>query len=91
MAIKAVLFDILLFYKEGKETFEKMDLALLKAKSRWDRFVDYLLYDEKGASDIVAIMVVIVILLAVAAVFRTQLMGLVESVFDKATTWVEEN
>ena len=71
--------------------FEKMDIALIDAKMKMDDHVDRLLHEEKGASDIVAILVVIVILLAVAAVFRTQLSALVEQVFGKATTWVNDN
>ncbi len=39
--------------------------------------------EEKGASDIVAILLVIVILVAVAAVFRTQLMEAVNIAFEK--------
>lgn len=66
----------------------KMDLLLLTAKSRWDGFVDRLVHEEKGAADIVAILVVIVILLGVATIFRNQLQALVESVFGKATQWV---
>lgn len=66
----------------------KMDLLLLTAKSRWDGFVDRLVHEEKGAADIVAILVVIVILLGVATIFREQLKTLVESVFGKATEWV---
>ncbi|MDO5346695.1 MAG: Flp1 family type IVb pilin [Lachnospiraceae bacterium] len=71
--------------------FEKMDLALIGAKMKMDDYVDRLLHEEKGASDIVAILVVIVILLAVAAIFKTQLSGLVEQVFGKATDWVDAN
>lgn len=71
--------------------FERMDMVLLNAKQRWDGFVDRMIHEEKGASDIVAIMVVIVILLAVAVIFKEQLSTLVESVFGKATDWVNEN
>ena len=70
---------------------DTMDKVLIGAKVRWDLCVHRLLHEEKGASDIVAIMVVIVILLAVAVIFKEQLTGLVEKVFGKATTWVDEN
>lgn len=66
----------------------EMDLLLLSMKSRWDAFTDALLHEEKGAADIVAILVVIVILLGVATLFKGQLEGLVGSVFGKATAWV---
>ena len=67
----------------------KVDLLLLTAKSRWDGFMDCLVHEEKGAADIVAILVVIVILLGVATIFKGQLEELVKSVFGKATEWVE--
>ena len=69
----------------------KVDTMYLDAKIRWEQFADRLLHEEKGASDIVAIMVVIVILLAVAVVFKGQLEGLVSAVFGKATDWVNSN
>ena len=71
--------------------FMKMDLALMNAKRKAGEFWDRLLHEEKGASDIVAIMVVIVILLAVAVVFRENLIELVENVFGQANDWVNEN
>jgi len=48
---------------------ENMETMLFMAKFKWDAFVDRLMHEEKGAADIVAIMVVIVILLAVAVIF----------------------
>lgn len=68
---------------------DTMDKVLIGAKVRWDLFVHRLLHEEKGASDMVAILVVIVILLAVAVTFKGELETLVKSVFGKATTWVE--
>ncbi len=70
---------------------ENMETMLFMAKFKWDAFVDRLMHEEKGAADIVAIMVVIVILLAVAGIFKTQLEGLVTSVFTKANEWVTAN
>lgn len=71
--------------------FDKTDMMLIDAKARWDRYVDRLIHEEAGASDIVAIMVVIVILLAVAAIFKEQLEELVKKVFEKAIDWVDKN
>lgn len=71
--------------------FEKMDMALLYARAKWNGFVNRLFHEEKGAADIVAIMAIIVIVLAVAVTFRGQLEELVRAVFKKATTWVGEN
>lgn len=70
---------------------KRLDLMAINLKCRLSRFKDWVLYEEKGASDIVAIMVVIVILLAVAVIFKQQLTELVTKVFGKATTWVETN
>jgi hypothetical protein len=70
---------------------ENLDVMLLQAKMKGNEFVDRMIHEEKGASDIVAIMVVIVILLAVAVIFKTQLTNLVQAVFTKATNWVNEN
>lgn len=67
----------------------EMDLLLLTMKSRWDAFMERMVHEEKGAADIVAILVVIVILLAVAVIFKDQLIHLVEAVFGKATAWVD--
>jgi len=66
-----------------------MDSLLLNMKSRWELFADRMLHEEKGAADIVAILVVIVILLGVAGLFKGGLEKLVNAVFDKATSWVE--
>lgn len=68
---------------------KRLDLMAINLKCRLSRFKDWVLYEEKGASDIVAIMVVIVILLAVAVVFREQLKKLVEKVFQKSSDWVD--
>lgn len=86
-------FDIKSYelYEEEERMFEKMDMAFIRTRIMFREWKDRLLHEEKGASDIVAIMVVIVILLAVAIIFKEQLEGLVSKVFEKATTWVEEN
>ncbi len=43
---------------------------------------------EEGDSNLVAVIVLIVIILAVAGIFRTQLLGAVNSVFDKLTEFI---
>ena len=40
---------------------------------------------EKGASDMVAVIVLIVIIIAVAALFKDKLLGIVSDVMDKLT------
>jgi len=86
----ALLFNIF-YLQEGKKMLEKMDMMLVTAKMRWDAFVERMLHEEKGATDIVAIMVIIVIVLAVAAIFREKLIEMVNAVFNKTITWVNEN
>ncbi len=42
-----------------------------------------LLEGEKGASDMVTVIILIVVVIAVAAIFRERLLGLVEDLFNK--------
>lgn len=70
--------------------FRKLDMLLISAKGKMERLADRMIHEEKGAADIVAILVVIVILIAVAGIFRTQLMELVTTVFEKVTDFVEQ-
>lgn len=62
---------------------EKLDMFYLKVTQRLLDEMERLGEEEKGASDIVAILLVIVILVAVAAIFREQLMGAVTTAFGK--------
>ncbi|MDE7320347.1 MAG: hypothetical protein K2N46_11560 [Lachnospiraceae bacterium] len=62
---------------------EKMIAGYLRRKLACCRALENFAEEEKGASDIVAIMLVIVILIAVAAVFRTQLLAAVTGVFEQ--------
>lgn len=50
--------------------------------------VEVLVKEEKGASDIVAIIVVIAIILVVAAIFREQLTQAVTTVFENLTDFI---
>jgi Flp pilus assembly pilin Flp len=90
MAVTTAFKYILIYYLGGK-VMENLDVMLLQAKMKFDEFIERMIHEEKGAADMVAILVVIVILLAVAGTFRTQLKSLVEAVFTKATTWVKDN
>lgn len=65
--------------------FRKLDMLLISAKGRMDRFVDRMIHEEKGAADMVAILVVIVVVIAIAAVFRQELGTMIQQVFQKAT------
>lgn len=54
---------------------------------RW-KVLEGLINDEEGDSNLVAVIVLIVIILAVAAIFRTQLLNAVNSVFEKLTEFI---
>ncbi|HJB27438.1 MAG TPA: hypothetical protein IAA06_01400 [Candidatus Blautia faecavium] len=64
----------------------KMDELLWKAYFGVQNFIK----DEEGDSNMVAVIVLIVIVLAVAAVFRENLEDAVELVMDKFTSFVEQ-
>lgn len=61
---------------------EKLIAGYLRRKLACMEALENFGQEEKGASDIVAILLVIVILIAVAAVFRTQLLAAVNGVFE---------
>lgn len=61
---------------------DMITMAYLKGRSACINAISNFKKEEKGASDIVAILLVIVILVAVAAIFRTQLMNAVNTAFD---------
>ena len=68
--------------KEKDKMKERVMFGYLKRKEACRRAVRNFLQEEKGASDIVAILLVIVILIAVAAIFREQLIKAVTGVFE---------
>ncbi len=61
---------------------ERLMMAYLRGKLACMNAVKGLAKEEKGASDIVAILLVIVILVAVAAIFQDQLTRAVTTAFD---------
>ena len=68
---------------------ERLAIGYLKGKMALMKALRNLGKEERGASDIVAILLVIVILIAVAAIFRTQLIAAVTSVFEKLMEFLE--
>ena len=66
----------------------RLELMWLRTKAKLQQGLKNMLMDETGAADIVAILVMIVIVLAVAAVFKEQLIMLVQKVFEKVMVWV---
>lgn len=57
---------------------ELMFQAMMQAKQAFRRFRS----EERGASDMVAVIVLIVIIIAVAAIFREELVRIVSGVMD---------
>ena len=47
--------------------------------------------EERGASDLVTVVVLIVIVLAVAVVFRKQLTNIIKAIGSKVTRWIASN
>lgn len=47
------------------------------------------LSEERGASDLIAVVVLIVILLAVALLLKTQLINIVNAVGQKVISWIQ--
>lgn len=66
----------------------KMDMLLLNGQAKLMRFLADLEKEEKGASDMVAIMVVIVIIIGVAVAFKDGLEKAIEAVFSKLTDFI---
>lgn len=63
----------------------KMEELLWKAYFGVQNFMN----DEEGDSNLVAVIVLIVIILAVAAIFRESLMDAVNTVMDNFTEFIE--
>lgn len=60
---------------------EKMLINWMRAKKVCRETLKSFMKEEKGASDIVAILLIIVVLIAVAGIFKDQLEAAVESAF----------
>ncbi len=68
--------------------FEKIENLFWDFKRGFSSFINQFQEEEKGASDMVAVIVLIVVVIAVATVFRTQLTAAVTAVFDKLTGFI---
>ena len=69
--------------------FEIIDLFFMAQAVRLQRAVKAFKEEERGASDMVAIMVLIVIIVALAAIFNQQLKEAVDKVFAKLKDFVD--
>lgn len=75
-------------FTEGRKMKNKAMYWYLRGKMRCADALENFVTEERGDSNLVSIMVVIVIILAVAGVFRTQLMGAVNTIFTKLTEFI---
>lgn len=69
-----------------------MDKQLINLKCKWDLMKENLkndLREERGASDMVAVILLIVVVVAVAIIFKDELTKIVKSVMEKVTEFVE--
>lgn len=60
-----------------------LDNALFDLNCRIVALIQSLKEEERGATDIIAILVMIVVVIAVAMVFKDRLIGIVNAAFDK--------
>ncbi len=67
---------------------EKMEDMMWKLRFYMESLMESIMRDEEGDSNMVAVIVLIVIVLAVAALFRTKLIEVVNSVFGKLTDFI---
>lgn len=62
---------------------------LIEMKLRADRFIGRLRDEERGDTNFVSIIIIIVIVLGIAAIFREQLTGAVNSVMSQLTEFID--
>lgn len=66
-----------------EKMFELIDLFVMAQVMKLQGALDAFKKEERGASDMVAVMVLIVIIIAVAALFNGRLRDIVGQIFDK--------
>ena len=72
-----------------EKMFELIDLFVMAQAVKLQGALKAFKEEERGASDMVAVMVLIVIVIALAALFNQKLKGAVESIFAQLTSFVE--
>lgn len=63
--------------------FNFLDMQMIKLQTKMRNFAEDFKKEERGASDMVAVLLIILIVVAVATIFRKQLTNLVNLVFNK--------
>ena len=72
-----------------EKMFELIDLFVMAQAVKLQDALKAFKEEERGASDMVAVMVLIVIIIALAALFNQKLKGAVESIFAQLTSFVD--
>ena len=72
-----------------EKMFELIDLFFMTQAVKLQGALKAFKEEECGASDMVAVMVLIVIIIALAALFNQKLKGAVESIFAQLTSFVD--
>ena len=72
-----------------EKMFELIDLFVMAQAVKLQGALKAFKEEERGASDMVAVMVLIVIIIALAALFNQKLKGAVGSIFAQLTSFVE--
>lgn len=62
---------------------EYMDKKIISLQNRWNRFLSDFISEERGESNFVAVLLIILIAVAVAYVFKDKLISLVGDVFKE--------
>ena len=69
--------------------FNFLDMQMIKLQTKMRNFAEDFKKEERGASDIVAILLIILVVVAIAFVFKEQLKQLVEKVFNSVSGEVD--
>ena len=72
-----------------EKMFELIDLFVMAQAVKLQGALKAFKEEERGASDMVAVMVLIVIIIALAALFNQKLKGAVESIFAQLRSFVD--
>ncbi len=71
-------------YKIREKVMDEAAKKVVEAMRLWEEFKN----EEKGASEMVAVVALIVIILAVAIIFKNQLINIVNAVGNKVISWI---
>lgn len=67
------------------------EVGIMLAMRRMKECAKNLIQDERGDTNFVAIIIIIVILIAIAGIFHDQLANAIKAVFDSLTDFISKN